>query len=134
VEHLLDKSANPNVQNMEKMSPLHFACQYGNQESIQLLRGKGAILESRNKDQWTPLHFAAESGLLESLEAILHLGADINSKTALVKKLPSSRHRSPIIYGHTVDTVLGRLYVDKIQINGIPDGRSHVYFLNLVGT
>jgi hypothetical protein len=39
----------------------------------------------------------------------------------------NSRHRSPIIYGHTVDTVLGRFHVDKIAKKGILDGRSHVY-------
>ena len=69
---LLDE---PNVlvdkQNMQKYSPLHFACAGGNTNIITMLLKKGADMFSRTDKEYIPFHIACLKGNVEVLELLI---------------------------------------------------------------
>ena len=44
------------------MTPLHFACKYGNENIVNLLIKKGVSLHCKDSDETTPVLFAASEG------------------------------------------------------------------------
>lgn len=49
-----------NLQDMDGMSPLHYACRYGNLEAVRVLLKRGALPNMKNSDGDTPLHLASK--------------------------------------------------------------------------
>lgn len=80
VKWYLEEGANPNFVGRDKISPLHWAVEYDNEEIISLLLNYGAqpsLVDSFNE---TPLHWACWTGHLKSARLLIDSGADILSK------------------------------------------------------
>lgn len=60
------------------MTPLHWACFYGQITTVQLLLQKGAIVDKEGKEGETALQLAAAGGHHDTLKMLLSEGADIN--------------------------------------------------------
>ena len=61
-------------------TPLHWACDGGNPETVSLLIANGADLKARDTDGDTPLHWAAVKGNASIVEILIKKGADIESR------------------------------------------------------
>ena len=73
---MLEKGANPNVQNKEGNTPLHIATQKALTETIQNLLEKGANPNVQNNEGNTPLHIATQKALTETIKNLLEKGAN----------------------------------------------------------
>ncbi|GKT35408.1 Enolase, partial [Aduncisulcus paluster] len=60
-------------------SPLHIACNDGNQEEALSLITTGADVKTTTSSGLTPLHFAAANGMVYVCRALLWAGADVDS-------------------------------------------------------
>mmetsp|Transcript_23251 Transcript_23251/g.45124 ORF Transcript_23251/g.45124 Transcript_23251/m.45124 type:complete len:93 (-) Transcript_23251:56-334(-) len=67
-------------------TPLHFAANNGEIESIKCLIENGAEKEAKDNDGRTPLHVAAEAGKMEVVKCLLELGAGKEAKEKDGKK------------------------------------------------
>ncbi|HSQ36154.1 MAG TPA: ankyrin repeat domain-containing protein, partial [Candidatus Binatia bacterium] len=63
-------------------TPLHWACDGGNAETVGLLIANGAKLMARDADGDTPLHWAAVKGNASIVEILIEKGAAIESRNA----------------------------------------------------
>lgn len=89
MEALLKAGADPRAKDIEKMSPIHFACTDGHLEAVKLLFEHAEksqdvfdMLEDRNKDGETALHAAVEGGYLDIVKICLEKGAKVRSRRA----------------------------------------------------
>ncbi|KAH7724429.1 hypothetical protein AAVH_07903 [Aphelenchoides avenae] len=57
-------------------TPLHWACDAGHNEVVQLLVNSGADVNARDKDGLTPLHYAAMCSHPLTVRLLLDKGAD----------------------------------------------------------
>ncbi|XP_067652967.1 GA-binding protein subunit beta-1-like isoform X4 [Haliotis asinina] len=64
-------------------SPLHFAAQFGHQQTAEVLLRAGISRDARTKVDRTPLHVAAQEGHVEIVELLLDNSADIDAKDML---------------------------------------------------
>lgn len=64
-------------------SPLHFAVQFGQMETVEVLLRAGISRDARTKVDRTPLHIAAQEGHVMIVELLLSNGADIEAKDML---------------------------------------------------
>jgi ankyrin repeat protein len=78
IEKLLDKGANPNVQDIFGSTPLRIAARCDNPEVVELLLKRGADPNVPDIFGSTPLHIAAECDNPEVVELLLKRGADPN--------------------------------------------------------
>ena len=83
IDMILAKGEKINVQNPDRMTPLHIAASRGNTEIAERLLMKGANIHANNADNSTPLHIAAEYGMIETVHLLLAKGADITKKNRL---------------------------------------------------
>jgi ankyrin repeat protein len=72
---LLDHGANPDGQNEDGKTSLHFASQYGHVTVAQLLLARGANVNAQAMNLQTPLHRA---GSVEVAKVLLEHGADLH--------------------------------------------------------
>ncbi|TVU42506.1 hypothetical protein EJB05_08917, partial [Eragrostis curvula] len=77
VRYLLDKGADPNMQNHRGIAPLHEAAREGFDEIAHLLLSKGASVDISSVDG-TPLHAAAAFGKSSMIQILLEHHADVN--------------------------------------------------------
>ena len=89
MDALLKAGADPRAKDIEKMSPIHFACTDGHLEAVKLLFEHAEksqdvfdMLEDRNKDGESALHAAVEGGYLDIVEICLEKGAKVRSRRA----------------------------------------------------
>lgn len=61
-------------------SPLHFAAQFGHQETAEVLLRAGISRDARTKVDRTPLHVASQEGHLAIVQLLLQSNADIDAK------------------------------------------------------
>lgn len=81
LQALLDHHANANVTDSYlHQSPLHYAAQYYQTESLRLLLKHGAQIEKRDLYGMTALHYAVQVGDVASATLLLDSGADINTR------------------------------------------------------
>ncbi len=91
VETLLERGANPNVQNHQGQTALHLAIERGAVATagavaryilsiIEELVKRGAWVDSRNQRGQTALHLAAERGKINIVNLLLEKGASVNIK------------------------------------------------------
>ncbi|BFZ14057.1 hypothetical protein BsWGS_17095 [Bradybaena similaris] len=64
-------------------SPLHFAAQFGHQETAEVLLRAGISRDARTKVDRTPLHVASQEGHLAIVQLLLQSNADIDAKDML---------------------------------------------------
>jgi len=76
VEYLLKKGANPNICNLKRESPLHFACCLNLNEICEELLKYGAWIEAEDECGETPLHWAVREENIEVTETLLRNGAN----------------------------------------------------------
>ena len=79
--HLIEEGADVKIingENMEFGSPLHYACEYGHEEMVELLLDNGADINSRNFKNQTPLCSAANGGYSDIVNYLLQEGALVN--------------------------------------------------------
>ena len=89
IEALLKAGADPRAKDIEKMTPIHFACTDGNIEAVKLLfehadklQETYDMLEDRNREGETALHAAVEGGYLDIVKMCLEKGANVKSRRA----------------------------------------------------
>jgi ankyrin repeat protein len=76
--------------------PLHWACLYGQLESIKILYDYGVYLNDQNNYQKTPLFFASRNGYSNCVEYLVERGANVYVK--------DSNHRLPFIDDKIIET------------------------------
>jgi hypothetical protein len=67
---------------------LHQAAAVGNNDVLQMLITRGALVNAKNSSGETPLHLAARFGHLETVKLLLKWGAVINEKTKYTRATP----------------------------------------------
>jgi len=75
---VVDCGANPNIQDKDGYTPLHYAAWKGHLKVVELLLEHGANPNIQDKDGYTPLHYAAWKGHLKVVELLLEHGANPN--------------------------------------------------------
>jgi ankyrin repeat protein len=63
-------------------TPLHYAVQGGNKESVQFLLANKAEINAKNEMGWTPLHIAAVIDREDMVQLLLANKADVNARTS----------------------------------------------------
>ncbi len=82
IQNLLDRGANPNLDDDEQDTALHLAAQRGDIDIVKMLLAKGADVNAKNKLGGTPLMWAGVYGHEEVAHALLEKGADPKLKDA----------------------------------------------------
>lgn len=81
MKYLLKKGANPNIQDNDGMTPLHYAVLDSKTEMVQILMQKNANPNIQNNEGATPFHYACKLYTAENSEILrifLLNGADPN--------------------------------------------------------
>jgi ankyrin repeat protein len=76
VRILLERGADPTMQDKDGWTAFHFASSRGHVEVVQILLEQGADLTAQAKDGGTAFHFASSSGHVEVIRILLEQGAD----------------------------------------------------------
>lgn len=77
IQALLEKEANPNKQDLDSNTPLHFCAGSGFDKSLQVLLENGADTELKDASGKTPLFLAVVQGHEISAKLLLKAGAEI---------------------------------------------------------
>ena len=67
---LLERGAQPNMENYLGATPLHSAAHYGRKEMVQLLLERGADPNKNDAFRRTPLHYTTTRGHKEVVELL----------------------------------------------------------------
>ncbi len=78
VKLLMYAHVNPNEKNDEGFTPLYFAAQYLEPETMAMIIDKGAKVNLRSTYNLTPLMAAAAAGRADNVKVLLEYGADPN--------------------------------------------------------
>jgi uncharacterized protein len=76
---LLEKKADVNAPQADGATALHWAVQWDDSETADLLIGAGANVKAANRDGATPLFLACENGDAPMIEKLLKAGEDANA-------------------------------------------------------
>ena len=76
VKYFVEKGAEVNTANNEKITPLHYGVEYNNVQIVKLLLEKGADIHARDNIYETPLHWAGWTGNVEAARLLLKYGAN----------------------------------------------------------
>ncbi|WP_341823390.1 ankyrin repeat domain-containing protein [Wolbachia endosymbiont (group A) of Agelastica alni] len=77
---LLETGANPNIQNQNGKTLLHYVAECNDTYGISFFLKKGANPNVQDKDEKTPLHYAAKNNFPQAIELLLKEKADQNAK------------------------------------------------------
>lgn len=78
VRLLLEHNADPDLQDSNNISPIHWAVEYDNTRCIKLLLQAGAKTETSDNQEETPLHWAAWTGHSDAATLLLEAGCILN--------------------------------------------------------
>ncbi|KAJ8306250.1 hypothetical protein KUTeg_016795 [Tegillarca granosa] len=73
---LLSNGANPNLSNFAGLTPLHFASEVGDGESVKLLLAYQASIDKSDLSLCTPLHYAANRNRINTADLLVFCGAN----------------------------------------------------------
>jgi ankyrin repeat protein len=77
---MLDMGADPNLKDSNGWTALHYACEFGDFDSVKILVNHKAVIDFFSNNHRTPLHLAALNNFPEILKYLLENGADPNFK------------------------------------------------------
>ena len=80
---MLDLGSDPNIKDSNGWSALHYACQLGDFNSVEILINNGASIDSYSNNKRIPLHLAAYKGFPNIVEHLLKNGSDPNYQDEL---------------------------------------------------
>ncbi|EWZ85177.1 hypothetical protein FOWG_11687 [Fusarium oxysporum f. sp. lycopersici MN25] len=81
LEELLQDNADVSAtQTPRDFTPLHYAVQFGDEKSVQLLIDAGSNVSARSYDGVTPLHNTSAGGNVRITEMLLKAGANVESR------------------------------------------------------
>ena len=83
LKKMLDFGSDPNIKDSNGWSALHYACQLGDYESVEILINSDAIIDAYSNNKRIPLHLAAYKGYPNIVEFLLKNGSDPNYKDEL---------------------------------------------------
>ena len=83
LKKMLDLGSDPNIKDSNGWSALHYACQLGDYESVEILINSDAIIDAYSNNKRIPLHLAAYKGYPNIVEFLLKNGSDPNYKDEL---------------------------------------------------
>ena len=72
--HLLNAGTQPDARDIHGESPLHYACERGSAECVEILLRAAAEVGAEDGDQSTPLHVACSKGRVECVRLLLGSG------------------------------------------------------------
>eukprot|EP01041_Mallomonas_annulata_P000700 gene700-1341_t len=78
---MLRDGLNPNIQNSNGSTGLHFASAEGHLKICKRLVESGAIIHTPNSSMHTPFHCSCRGGHLKTAQWLLHQGADFTTKS-----------------------------------------------------
>ena len=83
LKKMLDLGSDPNIKDSNGWSALHYACQLGDYDSVEILINHGALINAYSNNKRIPLHLAAYKGYPNIVELLLKNGSDPNHKDEL---------------------------------------------------
>ena len=83
LQKMLDLGSDPNIKDSNGWSALHYACQLGDFESVEILVNIGATIDTYSNNKRIPLHLAAYRGYPNIVEFLLKSGSDPSYKDEL---------------------------------------------------
>lgn len=83
LQKMLDLGSDPNIKDSNGWSALHYACQLGDFESVEILVNIGATIDTYSNNKRIPLHLAAYRGYPNIVEFLLKNGSDPSYKDEL---------------------------------------------------
>ena len=116
---LLNTGADPNAEDEEGWTPLHYAAWEDAHRTVEVLldnrRTSRVKINSKDEEGWTPLHYAAEQDARQTVKVLLAKGADPNVKgkngaTPLHYAAWEDAHR-------TVEVLLDNRRTSRVKIN-----------------
>ena len=78
LKKMLDLGSDPNIKDSNGWSALHYACQLGDFNSVEILINNGASIDSYSNNKRIPLHLASYRGYSNIVELLLKNGSDPN--------------------------------------------------------
>lgn len=75
-----------NLKNLYGVTPLHYACYFGNRRAIDLLLDLGADINSKDDEGNTCLHFAINSGCIKTIKKLILRGVDKSIKRNIISQ------------------------------------------------
>lgn len=76
LQDFLLTGANPDIQDMHRRTPLHYAARAGNLLAVRVLTGLGANADARDVEGQSPLHYAMQAGHGPVARELARNGAD----------------------------------------------------------
>ena len=116
---LLNTGADPNAEDEEGFTPLHYAACEDAHRTVKVLldnrRTSKVKINSKDEEGWTPLHYAAEQDARQTVKVLLAKGADPNVKG---KNGATPLHYAAYEDAHrTVEVLLDNRRTSKVKIN-----------------
>ena len=68
VKLLIEKNVDLEVENMDKLRPIHYACRNGFVEIVKLLIEKNVDLEAENVNKSRPIHYACHEWICRNCQ------------------------------------------------------------------
>jgi len=124
VSYLLENGANPNIVNIRKESPLHFATCFGNWEIASSLISHGAWIDTEDDCGDTPLHWAVRENNIEVIEYLVSKGANIdhpNEDDESPKDLAESVSKEIFEYFESRAGFSSDILLEESKVESVPE-------------
>lgn len=83
LKKMLEMGADPNTKDSNGWTALHYACQFGDMESVKILTDTGAYIDTYSNNKRIPLHLAANMNYPEIVKYLLEKKSNPNYKDEL---------------------------------------------------
>ena len=83
LKKILEMGSDPNIRDSNGWCPLHYACNYGDFESVKILLDYKANIDNYSNNRRIPLHIASNNNFPQIVEYLCQKKSDLNSKDDL---------------------------------------------------